>query len=259
MSFDEPNARDVLRLTPRHYFWIAALFLGVVLAAAIANRVLNGNAASTQAAVTAMPMVGASAPTALEGPQWADLTGAQKVILQPLASTWNALGYSQKNKWIALASNYPNRSPESQAKLQSRMAEWAALTPQDRERARLNYAATKKLSASERAAEWAAYQELSDEEKQKLADKRKIKLKGAAIAVAPVASDKLTAVPVTRRTARLQDASPVVKAQIDPNTLLPKPVAPAVSAPANVVIDVAPAPAADTSYPRINIDTLSPN
>lgn len=257
MSFDEPLARDALRLTPRHYFWIVVLFVGVVLAAALANLVLNGKSPTAQA--TAAPAPGASATAVQDGIQWQELTAAQKLILRPLASTWNALTPTHKNKWIALANNYPHRTPEDQAKLQSRMAEWSALTPADRERARLNFAATKSLSASDRAAEWAAYQELSAEEKQRLAEKRKTKPTGAAIAVSPLASDKLTSVLTTRRTAQLQDPSPAVKAQIDPNTLLPKPIALAASAPVDATVDGQASPAVDTSVPLINSDTLSPN
>jgi hypothetical protein len=52
----------------------------------------------------------------------------------------------RKSKWLAMAQNYLGLAPAEQAKLQSRMAEWAALNPQERERARLNFAETKKLS-----------------------------------------------------------------------------------------------------------------
>lgn len=140
--------------------------------------------------------------------------------------------------------------------MQSRMAEWAALTPSQRERARLNFADTKKVAPSTRAAEWETYQGLSDEEKRKLAAKAKAKPTGAAVAVTPVPPSKLTAVPITRHTSPEDAAAVAVKPKIDPNTLLPLP-APAAPAPAPVVT---PAPAAPSpSVPAVNADSISPN
>lgn len=259
MSFDDSLARIGSRLTPLHYVGAAALFVVVVLVLLIANRAPTGDGPTPQATAPAAKSSAAAGPTTQAGPQWQELSGAQKKILRPLAATWNSLGYGHKNKWIALANNYPHRTPEDQAKLQSRMAEWAALTPGDRERARLNFAETKKLSASTRAAEWAAYQELSAEEKQRLAEKGTSKPAGAAVAVTPVTNDKLTAVPITRRTGQLPESSTVVKPQIDPNTLLPKAITPAPAGQAGSATDSPSAPATEGSSPVINSDTLSPN
>jgi hypothetical protein len=203
-------------------------------------------------------MAKSSAPqstTVNAGQQWHELSSRHKKVLHPLAGTWNSMGPTHKAKWIALANNFPNRTPEDQAKLQSRMAEWAALSPIERERARLNFAETKKLSPSERAAEWAAYQELSSEERKRLAAKGADKPAGAAVAISPVPNDKLTAVPVTRRTSPQSEAAAAVKPQLDPNTLLPKVVIPA-PAPAPTGTDGPPAAA---TVPAITSDTLSPN
>ncbi len=253
MSFDDSLARIGSRLTPLHYAGLVALFVVVLLVLLIVNRAPTGEGPTPQA--TAPAAKSSSAVAVQAGPQWQELSSAQKKILRPLAATWNSLGYGHKNKWIALANNYPHRTPEDQAKLQSRMAEWAALTPGDRERARLNFAETKKLSASTRAAEWAAYQDLSAEEKQRLAEKGTAKPAGAAIAVTPVTNDKLTAVPITRRTGQLPESSAAIKPQIDPNTLLPKAGAPA---PASQTDNPA-STATDRNAPVINSDTLSPN
>lgn len=252
MSFDDTLARLGSRLTPLHYFGVVALFLVVLLAMLVVNRGPSGSTPEPQTAAAAPAAKSSAAVVAAvqAGPQWQELTGAQKKILRPLAATWNSLGYGHKNKWIALASNYPNRTPEDQEKLQSRMVEWAALKPVDRERARLNFAETKKLSASTRAAEWAAYQELSAEERKRLAEKGTGKPAGAAVAVSPVSNDKLTAVPITRRTGPLPESSTITKPQIDPNTLLPKVAAP-VDTPASATTSV--------SLPAVNSDTPSPN
>lgn len=227
--------------------------------------ILSSIACSQQAPETsARPAPKASAPTpaptvVVSGPRWQDLTKQQRLVLQPLATTWDALGGAHKNKWIALASNYSSRTPEDQKKLQSRMAEWAALTPGDRERARLNFAETKKLRPSERAVEWAAYQELSAEERKRLAEKGAGKPAGAAVAVTPVSGDKLTAVPITRRTGQLQESAAIAKPQIDPNTLLPKVALPTPNGPAAVNPDSSSGAASVGSSPAISSDTLSPN
>ena len=137
--------------------------------------------------------------------------------------------------------------------MQSRMLEWAALSPSQREHARLNFAETKKTSPSARAADWETYQSLSAEEKRELAANAKAKPTGAAVAVTPSPPGKLTAVPITRHTAALDSTTTAIKAKIDANTLLPvqtPPLAPV----------VAPAPAAPSpSVPTVNADVLSPN
>jgi hypothetical protein len=207
----------------------------------------------TSAATATPPQDKASAPAAAArpGPQWSELSAAHKKALHPLAETWNSLGPNHKSKWIALANNYANRSPEEQAKLQSRMVEWAALTPREREQARMNFAESKKLHHAELAAEWAAYQELSADEKRRLAAaKMAEKPAGAAIAITTAPNDKITAVPITRRTAQLPESAAIAKPQINPNTLLPKVVIPAAS-------EAPPAP--DVTTPGVSADALSPN
>jgi hypothetical protein len=77
------------------------------------------------------------------------------------------------------------------------MTEWAALTPQQRTRARLNFGTTKRLSADEKRAKWEAYQALPAEEKRKLAASA-AKPPVTAAAVKPVPQDKLAKVPKPR-------------------------------------------------------------
>jgi hypothetical protein len=184
------------------------------------------------------------------------LTNEQRLMLRPLAATWDSLASAHKSKWISVAQGVASRPAPEQEKMQERMAAWAALTPVERERARLNFVETKKLSPTDRAAEWAAYQELSAEEKKRLAARSTPKPVGAAVALSPVPNDKLTAVPITRRTNLAPDATAITKPQIDPNTLLPKLTPPAPSSPSPANPDTA-APIDGT--PRITIDTLSPN
>ena len=141
----------------------------------------------------------ASAKLAASGPSWAELTPAQQRALAPLALSWNTgMSEDQKHKWLEISRNYSARSPEGQASLNSRMNDWASLSPQQRAQARLNFGKTKELSkqltAEEKKAKWEAYQALSPEEKQKLAAKSP-RPTGAATAIKPVAPQKLITLP----------------------------------------------------------------
>ena len=171
------------------------------------------------------------------GPVWGELSASQRTILAPLAPSWDALEPVRKRKWIAVAQTYPQLAPAEQAKLQGRMVEWAALSPRERALARLNYSETKKVPASDRAANWDAYQALPAEDKQKLAAQAASAPKGAALAPKHSTLDKVTPVPVTRRTPAEERASVSVAAPtIDRKTLLPqtaKPAKAAGSSPAN--------------------------
>ena len=106
------------------------------------------------------------------------------------------------------------------------MVEWAGLSPKDRELARLNFAQTKSVGKADRAANWEAYQALSPEDRKKLAEGAKVKPVGAAVAVKPVAADKLATVPVTRHTPESERAAAASQKPLNRNTLLPLNVAP---------------------------------
>ena len=150
----------------------------------------------------------------------------------PLHGTWGSLNSSRKRKWIAVAETYSALSPAEQTKLHSRMAEWAALSPAERELARFNFVATKKIGSTDRASTWEAYKALSPEERQRLAAAGPIKPAGTATAVKPTSPGKLTVVPVTRHTPASVRKLVFSKQAIDRNTLLPLPKKPAAEAPA---------------------------
>ncbi len=208
----------------------AACVVGALVLVACTPQTTDQTAGAGNPAQSASAALGAT-PTA--GPKWRDLTLEQQRILMPLTAIWDSLGPTSKGKWIAIAVNYAKRSPAEQQRLQERMAQWALLTPTERERARLNFAETKKLPHTERAADWEAYQSLSEEKKQALAKAGVAKPVGAAIALVPTSQDKLTPVPVTRRTPVSVDAAAAAaRPNLNPKTLLPVPVPPeAVSAP----------------------------
>lgn len=175
----------------------------------------NAQALTPQAAASTVTTSAPSVP-------WSALNTAQKQALAPLQGAWVTLSEGQRRKWIAIAQNYNSLATADQEKLHGRMVEWAALTPKDRELARLNFAQTKSVTKPERAANWEAYQALSPEEKKKLAASAVTPPAGAALATKPVSPDKLTQVPVTRRTPEAQKAVAMPKTPVNTNTLLPQ-------------------------------------
>jgi Protein of unknown function (DUF3106) len=187
--------------------------------------------AQTAPAAPASTPLPATAISAVVAPQtWSALSKSQQLALAPLEKPWGGLSEGQKRKWLAIAKTYPTLGVPEQEKMHSRMAEWAALSPKDRELARLNFAQSKTVTQSDRAANWEAYQALSPGERQKLAEGAKAKPVGAAIAVKPVTSDKLTAVPVTRHTTEQERAAATSLRPLNRSTLLPRPAASATDA-----------------------------
>lgn len=188
--------------------------------------------ASTKASPTSSaPTTRSSLLKPASKPAWQDLTPAQQISLRPLAANWSTLGEPQKRKWIAIASNYPTLAPAEQAKLHSRMTEWVSLSQQQRDQARLNFAETKQLTPTQKAATWQAYQALSPEEKQKLAVSATPRPAGAAAAAKPVPPQKMAAVPVTRNTPKQAPKVLATQHAVNRNTLLPQTQSPVASAP----------------------------
>jgi hypothetical protein len=182
-----------------------------------------------------------SAAKSVIRPLWTELTPQQHQALAPLAAKWDTLSEAQKRKWLALSRNFPKLSQPEQATLHSRMTEWAALSPQQRTQARLNFGETRQLSPDDKKAKWEAYQALSPEEKSKLAA-GVTKPPATAAAVRPVTPRKLAVVP---KPANRQDSKvPRIAAaphQVEPSTLLPQQPPAAMPAPMPAPL---PAPAA---------------
>ncbi len=159
-------------------------------------------------------------------PAWTELSPAQRTSLEPLAGTWSQLSEAHKRKWLAVSQKYPTMPPGEQARLHTRMAEWAALSPQQRTQARLNFAETSKVPVGDKKAKWEAYQNLSPEEKRKLAAgaaAAKPAAPSTAAALKPVPPQKLTRVPKPRKGESQSPRQAGVPAQVDHNTLLPQP------------------------------------
>jgi hypothetical protein len=122
-------------------------------------------------------------------PDWKELTPGQQAALAPLAAQWPNVSSDRKRKWLELSKNYASLPAPEQAKLHTRMADWAALSPQQRAAARLNFAQnqalTSGLTAEQRSVQWQAYQLLSPEEKSKLAASSPKPVVGPAVTLRP--------------------------------------------------------------------------
>lgn len=197
---------------------VAMSFCASVLLATL----LVGAAAAQSTVAPAVSTTPKATPAPVLGDTWRTLSPKQRSSLAPLEKSWNSLSEGQRRKWLAIAESYPGLGVPEQEKMHSRMVEWAALSPKDREAARLNFAQSKTIAKSDRAANWEAYQALSPEERAKLAEGAKAKPVGAAVAIKPVAPEKLTAVPVTRHTPAQERAAAVMQRPINRSTLLPQ-------------------------------------
>jgi hypothetical protein len=195
---------------------ITATFIAQLLlsSAVMFTGVLVG--AQTASVVAVKP-----APSLPGRPLWMDLAESQQQALAPLAQLWPTMTEPHKRKWLAVSQNFGQLTADEQATVQGRMREWAALSPQQRAAARLNYADAKQLLQEDKKAKWEAYQALSPEAKQKLAAQQNQPIQGAAPAVKPVPAAKLTTSPV----ASANKAVPrIATDQVAPATLLPTPV-----------------------------------
>lgn len=170
---------------------------------------------ATQAGVTK------TAPSQPGRPLWMDLSESQQQALAPLAQLWPTMTEPHKRKWLAISQNFSQLTADEQSTVQGRMHEWAALSPQQRAAARLNFADAQQLLQEDKKAKWAAYQALSPEAKQKLAAQQNKPSVGAATAVKPVAPAKLATPPSASNNKLLPR---IASDQAAPTTLLPNPV-----------------------------------
>ena len=138
--------------------WTLALLLSLGLGGA------THAAAPDPKATRAAPV-----PAAEQGVRWNDLSTAQKTALKPLERDWSGIDLPRKQKWLELSARFPRMSADEQSRVQTRMAAWARMSPQERGQARLNYQGAKQVPAQDRQARWETYQALSPEQKRQLA------------------------------------------------------------------------------------------
>ena len=200
---------------PRLHAITGSLAAQILVSCAVLLTVNVGFAQTT-------PAVAAKTAPSLPGrPLWMDLTESQQQALAPLAQLWPTMTEPHKRKWLAVSQNFTQLTADEQSTVQGRMREWAALSPQQRAAARLNYADAQQLLQEDKKAKWAAYQALSPETKQKLAAQQGKPLVGAAPAVKPVAPAKLATPPAASNNKLLPR---IASDQAAPSTLLPNPV-----------------------------------
>lgn len=132
-----------------------------------------GTASVSQVAI-APPKNTVSAPTSTKI-TWSQLSIDQKAALAPLANEWDKMDAIRQKKWLAVANKYASMKPEEQQRVQERVQTWVKMTPEQRMAVRENFANTSKKSPEQKSAQWQQYQQLSDAEKQKLANEAKIK------------------------------------------------------------------------------------
>jgi Protein of unknown function (DUF3106) len=156
------------------------------------TSLVAGSIALSQTSPSSEPakVVAAAKPAAAKKPLWKDLSPAEQTALRPLAANWDAMGIGQKRKWQSVAKDFDKLPAPQQAKMHTRMTEWIALSPQQRADARINFAENRQLTdgltPEQRKVQWQAYQQLSPEEKRKLAESAsKASVAGAAPAAKP--------------------------------------------------------------------------
>jgi hypothetical protein len=101
--------------------------------------------------------------------RWSHLSDTQHAALAPFATDWDKFSDARRRKWLRIAARYRKMSPDAQKRLHERMTEWVRMTPEQRRVARENYQVSKDLPAQARKKAWTAYQQLSAEQKAKLA------------------------------------------------------------------------------------------
>ncbi len=144
--------------------------------------------------------------------------------MKPLEREWASIDGLRKRKWLEIADRYPGMPPQDQARLQTRMGEWARLTPQERGQVRLNYQEARQAPAQDRQASWEAYQALPPEQRRELAD-RAAPAAASASRPGPTGAKALPAAQPDKR------IGPQPKSNIVPDPALvaqPRPVAPTV-------------------------------
>lgn len=154
---------------------------------------------------------------------WSDLDPGQRQALHPLKNSWSELSDIQRRKWIAIVKNFPKLPPEDQAKVQERMSAWAALTPNERERARENYASSKLAQPSTKVGSWEEYRALPQEERDKLASQTTKKRPSAAKKTKPqpvIAA--LNGSPTPPHTPPVTEERSNLRNLVTPSTLLPR-------------------------------------
>ncbi|NBP92736.1 MAG: DUF3106 domain-containing protein [Burkholderiaceae bacterium] len=137
--------------------------------------------AYSQEPITKLPSKETQASKQVSKLDWPNLSPLQQTVLASLESDWNTFNQNSKVKWLKVADRYPSMSSADQERLQGRMSEWSKLPQKDRRMARDNYLSSLQFPPEQKKAAWEAYQQLSEEEKQKLAQQERAQKKTGAV------------------------------------------------------------------------------
>jgi hypothetical protein len=118
---------------------------------------------------------GLNQASSVSKPLWIELSPLQKQALTPLSLEWDRMPELGKKKWLEIANRYATMKPDEQARLQERMRDWVKLTPEQRMAARENFAKSTQVKPEQKSAQWQQYQQLSEEEKKRLASENEKK------------------------------------------------------------------------------------
>jgi hypothetical protein len=135
---------------------------------AIVTRIFGATA--LPALVLVLGLSGLPAGAQEAGLSWSQLPASEQQVLSPLKSQWSSMDQVRRQKWHEIAQRYPKLSAAQQERLRSRMVEWTALSPSERNLARLQFEESKLVPAEERQARWEAYQALPEEKRKLLLD-----------------------------------------------------------------------------------------
>ncbi len=100
---------------------------------------------------------------------WSELNPQQREALSPLSKIWLSLEETRQRKWLEFSRRYEKMSPQEKERAHERMKDWVNLTPEQRQKARENFREGKRLPPEERQRKWEDYQQLSEEDKKRLA------------------------------------------------------------------------------------------
>lgn len=192
--------------------------LSLALLAGLAAWLLGQHGSAWSQAQPAQPV--ASAPLSSA---WQQLGTGEKRALAPLATRWGELSQTQRSKWRTIAQQFDQLSAAEQAVMHERMSEWVALSPTQRNQARLNFNTVQNLSKDEKKTKWDAYQSLTEAQKRELSAGVLSPSKTAAPSAKPANAERFVQPAVRTLPAAAIPARP----PIDQKTLLPLPAAPA--------------------------------
>jgi hypothetical protein len=153
---------------------LGASALAVVLAAGGmfvvgAPAAAQPNAASAAPRAITTSVAAPARPIVEDGVHWQKLKPAQREALKPLQQEWPGIEAARKQKWLELADRLPSMPADERARIQTRMADWARMTPNERGQARLSFQEAKQIPLPDRRSRWEAYQALPPEQKSELA------------------------------------------------------------------------------------------